>query len=374
MKRLSAYCSMALLVLFSAFTHGGTAERPDDGVEWIVNPSFVRAYPFHEGLAPVLKDGKMLYINKAGQPVFDMKDAVILESNRGIISGATSRPLISERFCEGMVRFARDGKFGFMNRRGVAVIGPQYQDATDFTDGLAAVRRDKLWGYIDSTGKSVFAFRFEKAYPFSQGLAVVQLNGRYGYIDRKGAMVIEPRFDDADGFANDLANVKIGDKRGYIDMSGKMIIEPAFDVARSFSEDIACIKKAYRYSFIDKTGAVVLEVRAPLAGVEDFHDGLAAAKHLEKGSDGEYAINTFIYGFINKSGNFAIAPMYQKVSDFSEGLAAVKRGGKFGYVDSKGTIVIDFIFDEALPSSEDFLCVCRKGLWGYIRNPLKHQK
>ncbi|WP_153730413.1 WG repeat-containing protein [Sporosarcina obsidiansis] len=47
-----------------------------------------------------------------------------------------------------------------------------------------------------------------------------------------------------------------------------------------------------------------------------------------------------------------IAPKYDMARDFSEGLAAVKVGEKWGYIDTKGNTVIDFQYDDAYTFSE----------------------
>ncbi|PIC58298.1 hypothetical protein CSV80_05820 [Sporosarcina sp. P12(2017)] len=47
-----------------------------------------------------------------------------------------------------------------------------------------------------------------------------------------------------------------------------------------------------------------------------------------------------------------IAPQYDFARDFSEGLAAVKLGDKWGYIDTDGNTVIDFQYDKAFNFSE----------------------
>src|SRR2546423_227319 len=53
------------------------------------------------------------------------------------------------------------------------------------------------------------------------------------------------------------------------------------------------------------------------------------------------------WGFIDSRGKNAIAPRFESVLPFSEGLAAVKREGRWGYIDRKGTEVIPFRYRTA---------------------------
>ncbi|MDO8680541.1 MAG: WG repeat-containing protein [Acidobacteriota bacterium] len=55
------------------------------------------------------------------------------------------------------------------------------------------------------------------------------------------------------------------------------------------------------------------------------------------------------YGFMNKSGNTVIAPQFDEVGGFAEGLSAVRVGTKWGYVNTKGAIMITPQFDAARP-------------------------
>src|SRR5262249_36748900 len=86
---------------------------------------------------------------------------------------------------------ARDGKYGFIDRKGNFVIAPTFASAGYFSEGLAPVEvegrllvssgeggqftgseRGK-WGYIDRTGKLKIPPQFGSANAFSEGLALV---------------------------------------------------------------------------------------------------------------------------------------------------------------------------------------------------------
>src|SRR5207237_1438165 len=53
------------------------------------------------------------------------------------------------------------------------------------------------------------------------------------------------------------------------------------------------------------------------------------------------------WGYINKSGKFAIPPQFDLALCFSEGLASVKVNDKWGYINRTGTMVIEAKFVEA---------------------------
>lgn len=52
-----------------------------------------------------------------------------------------------------------------------------------------------------------------------------------------------------------------------------------------------------------------------------------------------------------------VSPKYEDAESFSDGLAAVKQGGKWGYIDESGKLVISCQFDKAYPFSEGLAIV-----------------
>lgn len=57
-------------------------------------------------------------------------------------------------FSEGLLRvkFAADGKWGFINEKGEIVIEPVYEECSDFSGGIAAVTRNGKHGFINKNG------------------------------------------------------------------------------------------------------------------------------------------------------------------------------------------------------------------------------
>lgn len=82
------------------------------------------------------------------------------------------------------------------------------------------------------------------------------------------------------------------------------------------------------------------------------------------------------HGFIDTDGSIITDAMYDETryyigassasSGFSQGLAPVRKNGKWGYIDMQGKTVIDFRFDDAFGFSDDLARVVVSGKSGYI--------
>ena len=242
---------------------------------------------------------------------------------------------------------------------------------------------DKGWGYIDKTGKVVIEPQFEMAGSFSEGLAGVEIDGKSGFIDKTGQIVIEPQYDVVSKFNEGVAVAVKGDEVLLIEKSGRVILsrdvnelDLSLDEEPRLSEGVIA---AYDHAesqvgFINKSGEFIIEPVYGQAG--PFSEGLARV--LTYDAEGEEKV-----GFIDHSGRFVIAPGFntdanfqRNSTDFSEGLAGLTEGfrptiterGKFVFIDKKGSIVLSTNFAYAGPFRQGVALVYDAGTnkWGYI--------
>lgn len=270
-----------------------------------------------------------------------------------------------------------DGLWGYVDRTGKVVIEPKYESEAYFSDGVAIVRhrpdaeaaaqaepaggtvaipqrpRDSKWEIIDTSGKTLAEpplRRYAQSGAFSEGLAAisgrdgVESHDVHGYIDKAGRVVIKPQFYKAGYFREGLADACVFiDRCGLIDRTGKFVVPPVYERVRSFSEGLALvITPGGRARFFDKGGEVVIALPPSSRVSTDFSEGLAAV--AKGGSDK--------YGYIDKTGQFRIQPEFEGAGPFSEGLAPVKTNGRWGYVDREGRFVIAPQFAAAWPFNE----------------------
>jgi hypothetical protein len=330
------------------------------------------------GLYAIVQNGKWGFMDHSGKLVINPQFDGLLLSNR------TNQPT---GFVEGLAAVKIGGKCGYIDTSGKYVINPQFSYADNFVDGLANVHVGDKSGFIDKTGKLVInpqyttyepfhsgdSHYWEKAENFSEGLApVIVGQGRYEetgpctegstemctsgssvsitkYIDKTGKIAINTEVHGGEPFSEGLARVRLGNnKYGYMDKTGKFVIQPQFPSSEAgyesgFSDGLAVVKIGGKEGYIDKTGKVA--IRPQFDRADRFWNGMACV------ALGKYPQIRF--GFIDKTGKYAINPQfeaagsYARVGGFSEGLAAVRTGGKWGYVDQSGKFVINPQFDDA---------------------------
>jgi WG containing repeat len=282
----------------------------------------------------------------------------------------------SKKPSDGLFRITDSaGKYGFIDKTGKVVISPQFDSVGYFHEGLAQMRMNNTIGYIDKEGKIAINPQFDQVNNFSEGVAFVKIGSKWGVIDKEGKVAINPQFDFGFQFSEGLAAVQIGKKWGYIDKKGQLIIQPTFDRAGLFEDGLAEFKseKDSKLGYIDKKGKVVIQAKLFDQGF-NFSEGLATVKLGDK------------WGYINKKGvaemsgdKFRFDTPSSRNSDylsmstysqgegaFSEGLAAVTEKGKKVYINKNGQIVIGFQIDNHSKFSEGLAHITIGDKCGYI--------
>jgi hypothetical protein len=246
----------------------------------------------------------------------------------------------------------KDGSFagyGYINRTGQKVIEGKFSSARPFFDGLARVgNSEKYYGYIDRTGRLVLPMKYTVANDFSEGLAVVEYNEKSSYIDKSGNFLFPPRSVNPKTFSEGMGCVAKYEGRPawYVDRAGKTVINRSDTSCSPFREGLALMAfEPGKIGAIDKSGNTVFMVQSETGVFRPFSEGLALVQAVtERGK---------LFGFIDKTGRFVIAPYFADAKPFSEGLAAVSTGfaqggaANWGYIDQAGNMVIKPQFQSA---------------------------
>ena len=169
----------------TAFEENGLWGFRDGRGQIVIEPGFQAAYDFHGQIAAVAVSGGWRFVDREGR-ILDV------------------RPFMTDNgpddYSEGLSRFVKDGRIGFLDEEGRAVIPAQFDFAAPFSEGLAAFcigcrritegehasMKGGRWGYIDVLGDMAIKPDYEEVTPFEEGRAKVKLGGRWIDIDRLG--------------------------------------------------------------------------------------------------------------------------------------------------------------------------------------------
>jgi hypothetical protein len=113
----------------------------------LIAPIYDAATPFDDLIA-VEVGKKWQFIDKTGRPVSSMKVDRVVNDFAG------------EWFGDGLGPIIKDGKVGYINAKGEMAIAPVFDVGIPFYKGYAAVWNVDRWHYIDKSGKYVPGYSF----------------------------------------------------------------------------------------------------------------------------------------------------------------------------------------------------------------------
>jgi hypothetical protein len=248
-----------------------------------------------------------------------------------------------------------NGKYGYMNKSGMVVINPQYDDGGRFREGLAPIKQDGLWGYLGKNGHILISPQYQEVGGFFNGLAPVKIDGKWGFIDTKGKIKIDAHFDDASRFYDGIAAVTIANKRGLINTYGKYIAMPIYDNIRAPRNGITPVEANGKWGYLNSNGVMIITPQFDNV-LQSFSEGLSCAVLNGKA------------GYIDRSGTFVIDPIYDTGSIFNKGIAGVCIDGKCGFIDNKGHLLTEMKYTDMQGGSEGMAIIGRNYRKGYIDN------
>jgi hypothetical protein len=119
-----------------------------------------------------------------------------------------------------------------------------------------------------------------------------------------------------------------------------------------FNSGLSPIGVNEKWGYIDKSGKFAIKPKFDKSS--NFSEGLASVSLNSKA------------GFIDTSGEFVIEDKYDEARSFSEGLASVSFDNKFGFIDKKGNMIVDYRYEDTKEFKEGVAGVKSDGKWGFI--------
>lgn len=222
---------------------------------------------------------------------------------------------------------------------------------------LVAMFKDKAyWGFMNIKGEVIIKPQYTFCRDFRSGMAKV---GKTTFINVKGEKLkSNVKFFDATQFNDGLLAVKlISGYWGFINKEGGLIIETKYQKVTDFNDGYALVMNTLGVYVIDKNGkeTKINYEKSSINGIKHFSEGLAIIYVGTK------------FGFVNENGDVIVEPEYLSVGYYRDGLCWVRMtDGKIGYINKTGTVVIPPVFYAASEFDNGFARIKTKDGWGYI--------
>ncbi len=265
-------------------------------------------------------------------------------------------------------------KYGLIDREGRIVAEPVYDEIFGFESGdtSAPAMKDGRWGCVDAAGREVVPFIYDESFArFEGGVTVARRGGKACLLGADGTELLPPEYDSVwlDAGAQ-YGMARRGGTVAVFDLAGNILFE------RELGADgwVYCYADAEppfayndgegRWGYLNPDGSEALD--GPFEDAFPFRKGSDTAAVRVAGGK---------WGRVRRDGSFAVAPKFDWIGSFSDGLAQAERDGLYGFVDADGATAIPFAysrvddftngFADASPAEDEALhgLIDRAGEW-----------
>lgn len=192
------------------------------------------------GLLPVLRNGRVGYVNMQGRETIPAMYDMLKESQ------GWARPV-----SEGRIVVKQNGHYGVIDTANKTIVpfSASISDIDDYRSGMTRVRKNQAISWLDKNGKptrdpnsnskadSQTSTTNENVKEIQQSapsspfttLQPRQQDGRWGFVDDNNVTMITYSFDEVRPFSEGLAGVRIDNEWGFVNLGGELVIPFRFD-------------------------------------------------------------------------------------------------------------------------------------------------
>lgn len=267
-------------------------------------------------------------------------------------------------FSEGLAAVVKDHKVGYIDTRGNLVIDYQYSGSLslmDFKEGLAVVKKNGKYGYIDRFGRTVIDFKYEDALPFKDGIASIK-EKQYGWgaINKNGDIIIPTKYniDPFQSLSEGFCVISKDNLQSYINYkTGGILIPYKYNKIRRAKHNLFNIfevKKDGYYGCVDFMNNEIIPCVFDMVFTNIYNDMIEVLKKDEN--------NKNKYGLYDKNGQMKLPIIYERINELYKecNLYCVGMNGKFGVVDINNNTILPFIYDTYFEFRFDGNIACTK--------------
>lgn len=301
--------------------------------------------------------------------------------------------------CHNRMRVCRDGLWGYVDGRGREVIALRFDQVWNFMEqGLALAVQNDLFGVIDFQGN----YRVQPEYRSIEivadhWVAARTQSDKYRLIDLRDFRVLPAEYDQIKYLNGQVMLFKQGEQWGLLDREAKeTLINGAYDDLICHDDHLIRARRGEFFGLLDLQGREVLPIVYKQVG--ECHNDLFSVIIPKEKENSSYwfrwgcvdaqghektpleydsiepSLNAGVFrvtrdgkvGLCDLEGNELLAPTFDNIYDFYNGVAVVCQNGHMGAIDASGQVVVPIVYDDLWNFLGDTALASRDGKWGAV--------
>lgn len=297
------------------------------------------------------------------------------------------------------MRVCRDGLWGYVDGRGHEVIVPRFDRVGDFMEqGFALAVQNDLLGVIDLQGNYRVQPEYRSIEVVTDHWAAARTQSdKCQLIDLRNFRVLPAEYDQIRYINDQVMLFKQGEQWGLLDQEAKQIrFDGAYDDLTRHDDHLIRARRDEFVGLLDLQGREVLPIVYEQIG-ECLNDlfSVIIPKENENSPNGfqwscvdaqghkkaplgydstKPSLNARVFrvirngkvGLCDLEGNELLAPTFDNIYDFYNGVAVVCQNGRMGAIDASGHVIVPYVYDQLWNFLHDTTLACRDGQWGVV--------
>jgi hypothetical protein len=211
------------------------------------------------------------------------------------------------------------------------IVGRDYESTSINWMGILAQKGD-VWSFFQE-GKLVFEKKYAQLSFTDNNDFIFKEQTGTGIMDAKGQIILEPVFDYITHVANLIATTRNGQIQ-FWSKNGKRLNDDTYTAYNSETYNCIVVEKGPLKGAIDANGRQLLPVAYETIRPSSSED------HFVVSNGGKYR-------HVLKGGTPMSGAEWENAYEFDQGIAPVKKGGKWGYISTDGAFLVEPQFDYA---------------------------
>lgn len=236
------------------------------------------------------------------------------------------------------------------------IIDSKYRHIDEFINGIAVadivIDKKLKYGIVGIQGEEILPPIYSFIKRLSNGMFKYGFDGKVGVLDRLGNCVTPNKYLSVGEYENGLSCIISSadgtytkdslKEYGYMDWEGNIVLSSCSFLSKQLNGlSVICRKGTWGFYEVKQQKLAIVEGVSFLGLI---YDGLAKANY-----GGTFTTDKVIggkWGFVDRKGKIAITPMFDYAFNFSDGIATVKMGDKYGFINSTGVLIVPCEYDK----------------------------
>ena len=245
-------------------------------------------------------------------------------------------------------------KYGVIDCEGKTVLEAVYDAMGPFIVGRGWAQRNELWGLIDVKGRVLQPFQFQEMREVSlRGpLTWLRKNEKWGLYNKDwGRLAVQPVYDTYAQLSDSAAIVRLQNRYGILRVqTGETALDSCDEILKMDNRHLR-FRRKNKWGIVDHRGNLLQPAVWDSVG---YNNGMAV---IGRGK---------LLGLCSMKGLVVAMPFADSIAPFSEGKAAVRKGGLFGYFSNQGRELTGYLYTQAGPVLHNMAVVSVKSKYGLL--------